>query len=316
MKTDFKKKQEKQNLSHLFLLITKLKVWQEMNTSSDLFIFILRYSFLLNDTSNPQNSRVQKTSQLNASQGNIYMGARYLDPKYSRWLSTDPALGEYVPAAGKSNDGGNLPGMGGLFNSVNLNLFHYAGNNPVKYTDPDGKEDKKPNVLIVDMPGMTDLDGKLSSCLFRLNIYYELGNKTGFENTVINVIDCDSVKSLKTELNAKKNTENAESIIFIGGHSHIFNQKILSQLKNNEIDLDNNIQIYFATCGTDLSIKEISGKLGVPEKNIHLNNGLSWSDNSYSFLNNVLQGKNVKDSFELYKIDNDRKNKELQNDKE
>jgi hypothetical protein len=29
--------------------------------------------------------------------------------------------------------------MGGVFNIVNLHLYHYAGNNPVKYVDPDGK---------------------------------------------------------------------------------------------------------------------------------------------------------------------------------
>ena len=80
----------------------------------------------------------QKIPYLHALQGNGEMGARYLDPKYSRWISTDPALGEYVPGAGKSGDGGNLPGMGGVFNSVNLSLFHYAGNNPVRYTDPTG----------------------------------------------------------------------------------------------------------------------------------------------------------------------------------
>jgi len=32
----------------------------------------------------------------------------------------------------------NLPGMGGVFNTVNLHVYHYAGNNPVKYTDPMG----------------------------------------------------------------------------------------------------------------------------------------------------------------------------------
>ncbi len=36
----------------------------------------------------------------------------------------------------------NLPGMGGVFNSVNLNLYHYAGNNPVHYIDPNGKTAK------------------------------------------------------------------------------------------------------------------------------------------------------------------------------
>ena len=75
--------------------------------------------------------------------GLYYYGTRYLDPKYSRWLSGDPALSDYIPKASindeakKHNE--NLPGMGGVYNTVNLHLYHYAGNNPVKYTDPDGK---------------------------------------------------------------------------------------------------------------------------------------------------------------------------------
>ena len=81
--------------------------------------------------------------EMDEETGLYYYGARYLDPKYSRWLSGDPALSDYIPKAPiddeakKHNE--KLPGMGGVFNVVNLHLYHYAGNNPVKYTDPDGR---------------------------------------------------------------------------------------------------------------------------------------------------------------------------------
>ena len=75
--------------------------------------------------------------EMDEETGLYYYGARYLDPKYSRWLSGDPALGEYIPAAGA--DTSKLAGMGGVYNTVNLHLYHYSGNNPVKYTDPDGQ---------------------------------------------------------------------------------------------------------------------------------------------------------------------------------
>ena len=116
---------------HRLLLLIKSQRRIEVKIFMDLLLFLLRYSFLLNDATKPQNSRVQKTSQLNAPQGYIYMGARYLDPKYSRWISTDPALGEYMNETKE--------GEGGILNSINLNLYHYSGHNPVKYIDPDGR---------------------------------------------------------------------------------------------------------------------------------------------------------------------------------
>ena len=108
--------------------------------------------------------------EMDEETGLYYYGARYLDPKYSRWLSGDPALGEYIPKAPvddeakKHNE--NLPGMGGVFNVVNLHLYHYAGNNPVKYTDPDGREQTD-----TDIPKVTfSLDPqKLSNSYAKMN---------------------------------------------------------------------------------------------------------------------------------------------------
>ena len=70
--------------------------------------------------------------ELDEETGLYYYGARYLGPKYSRWLSGDPALNEYMA--------GSSVGEGGIYNTVNFNVYHYGGNNPIKYTDPTGND--------------------------------------------------------------------------------------------------------------------------------------------------------------------------------
>jgi hypothetical protein len=82
--------------------------------------------------------------ELDEETGFYYHGARYLNPKTSIWISADPAMSDYIPKARvddeakKHNE--NLPGMGGVYNYVNFHVYHYAGNNPVKYVDPEGRE--------------------------------------------------------------------------------------------------------------------------------------------------------------------------------
>ena len=63
------------------------------------------------------DARIFSKGEMDEETGLYYYGARYLDPKYSRWLSGDPALNDYIPKAPiddeakKHNE--NLPGMGG-----------------------------------------------------------------------------------------------------------------------------------------------------------------------------------------------------------
>ncbi|HOM11220.1 MAG TPA: RHS repeat-associated core domain-containing protein [Spirochaetota bacterium] len=90
--------------------------------------------------------------ELDKETGLYYFGARYYDARISRWISTDPALqeGKYFPKLNNydtehdfywylQQDGSRkLAGMGGVFNAINMDVYHYAGNNPVQLTDPDG----------------------------------------------------------------------------------------------------------------------------------------------------------------------------------
>jgi RHS repeat-associated protein len=67
-----------------------------------------------------------------------FFGARYYDSMTSRWISADPILNNYLPSGNKEKDK-NLPGMGGVYNPVNMQLYHYGANNPIKYIDPTGE---------------------------------------------------------------------------------------------------------------------------------------------------------------------------------
>jgi hypothetical protein len=68
------------------------------------------------------------------------------------WQSADPILGKYLPTGNHDRDR-NLPGMGGIYSSLNLATFSYGHENPVTYKDPDGRL-----TIIVHGTGATGAD--------------------------------------------------------------------------------------------------------------------------------------------------------------
>ena len=92
----------------------------------------------------------------------------------------------------------DLPGMSGVFNTVNANLYHYAGNNPVKYTDPTGKtifmvgwsSNAGCGTGVAENLGfylLTDWEGNVSVGAYStssVGAFMGVGASTGFEITI------------------------------------------------------------------------------------------------------------------------------------
>ena len=69
------------------------------------------------------------TKELDEETGLYYYGARYLNPRTSRWISSDPAGFDLI----------NSKRQG--FNIIESNNWYsYVGNNPIKFIDPTGME--------------------------------------------------------------------------------------------------------------------------------------------------------------------------------
>lgn len=83
----------------------------------------------------------------------------------------------------------NLPGMGGIYNTVNFHLYHYAGNNPIKYTDPDGNVTKEQNEERNKYqngyapPNKAGMDRLVAVGLFKNQGYTKTHNLTSAQNT-------------------------------------------------------------------------------------------------------------------------------------
>ena len=143
--------------------------------------------------------------ELDEETGLYYYGARYLDSRYSRWISTDPALGDYIPKAPVNEEAKrynqNLPGMGGVFNHINANLYAYAANNSIKYTDPDGRSPDLARLkeLAKEVHDKGTINGvnlyracSLDGCFARATILADQLNKEGFSIQYIIVDNPDT----------------------------------------------------------------------------------------------------------------------------
>jgi hypothetical protein len=88
--------------------------------------------------------------------------------------------------------------MGGVFNYVNLHVYHYAGNNPIKLTDPDGRTADETRDLVfrplTDNYGARDLlyrpliDGKNGVSKISSNNNIFIGFKVPVDEKVKNVL--------------------------------------------------------------------------------------------------------------------------------
>ncbi|MGB4268164.1 MAG: RHS repeat-associated core domain-containing protein, partial [Spirochaetota bacterium] len=118
------------------------------------------------------------SKELDPETGLYYHGHRYRDPRIGVWLRADPALSRYLPVDSSKNS--KLP-AGGVFVSVNLNLYHYGGNNPVTFVDPDGLFNIK--------------TGEIEKGDTLRDITQQLNSKFGTNLTVLDVAKANNIKN-------------------------------------------------------------------------------------------------------------------------
>ena len=159
------------------------------------------------------------SKELDRETGLYYYGARYYEPKVSRWMSADPAGwelinpmdedGEPVPNGWPEGFGpGPSIGMRPGYSVVEAsNWYSYTSNNPVKYVDPTGESEVYGTDItgspIVDYPGR-DLKSETEIVTTRKRMtrinekeFYtdqldvKIGNQTVFSRSVQSTADIE-----------------------------------------------------------------------------------------------------------------------------
>ena len=103
------------------------------------------------------------SKELDRETGLYYYGARYYEPKLSRWMSADPAGFALVSPMGSD---GKPKGSYSVIEAVNW--YAYVSNNPVKYVDPTGMRGLgEPETYLATVVVGTSTDGETVAFMSR-----------------------------------------------------------------------------------------------------------------------------------------------------
>jgi RHS repeat-associated protein len=167
--------------------------------------------------------------------GLYYYGARYLDPKTSRWISADPAMGEYVPQAGKESN--SLPN-GGVYNAVNMHCYNYCNNNPIRYKDPNGRN---PDTQSLDTTEVTPIAptgaGWINPVEGNINCEY------GFRDNPLNKKKKEFHASIDVSVPQGTEVLATASGTVVIGETPTFGQFVALNPESSELNPDGNIRV-------------------------------------------------------------------------
>jgi hypothetical protein len=193
--------------------------------------------------------------------------------------------------------------MGGVFNTVNLHLYHYAGNNPVKYVDPDGRS--------------SDIEEMARSLLYKAVAFIQKEATTDEEKSVATILT-EMMNNKKVQLDNIKGREGREAYGFFddrrntktGEPRNIIVVDITMAIEGGLVELIDTLShegYHAVQNASGINISDMFNKSGVTWGELvdvehpAWNMGLQMS-NKYRQQNNINIGRTNFSDYEVYQI--------------